>query len=848
MKNEGDSMILIDTQKEEFSKLKDIRIFEKIDNEKRYNGDLLVIGLGGMGSRVVCNLKGMLMEEIKPEDNIQFLMIDSDIPAMETMIEDSKDGIGLNATEIISIYRPNLDNILVNGIKNNPVHPNIANWMREDFPMLNIGTEGAKGNRQIGRLMFSNAYDDIRFLLFDKLEDMYARSSGKLDIILVSGVSGGTGSGILSDLAYNIRAFAKSQKWKNFRLGGCLLMPDVLYGNRAIAGDMELMSLLNANGYATLKEIDYYMRLVTRDEPYSFESTTHRLTIKENIFDSCMLVSGKKDEQGYIPDGVIYSDTAYFLSKLATFKYVGGNENDEDRELLRDVFFNTDDKGYYKVINDSDYRVPIREIENICEYEVFSEAYKRLHEMPDISAQIESDKKNTLTELQTFLAGKPGDEICLNINGLIRMGQFEKPVYKAIKKNQDGLRESMGKQLKSLEEQIPVIVKSLKNKLFDSIDSQLNRYMKEYGPYAVMDIIGAAGIGNGETDRGLIAEIKKLDDMLKQYQPTGEFSRIIESIKDIVAKRFFTFPSAKRETENGYYDACIKETLTLERTMLIDGIDGQDMFGDIIRWLRARAERLEELYAQFNEDLKNAIEDMARSGKNVTGYLLKDANRQEFLPADYITEARIQEFHQGLVKLLVDNESNIDNGRVVQVKQEMERIYKNMLISMGVYAPEKLIAVAFADERPTLQEINMMFVSPTNEKRQEIMQRAAKAFVEGASEKTMKKKLCILKPGFKVNLVNKKYVSLPAIMPHFSQAVKELLIAPPYRESEDTIALNTGDVAISVDDMYNGVPLSMLACIDDMRMAYMAVNRDEYRGIHIDEVNKDMYQDYPGIA
>ena len=42
-------MILIDTQKEEFTKLKDIRIFEKLDNEQRYNGDLLVIGLGGMG-------------------------------------------------------------------------------------------------------------------------------------------------------------------------------------------------------------------------------------------------------------------------------------------------------------------------------------------------------------------------------------------------------------------------------------------------------------------------------------------------------------------------------------------------------------------------------------------------------------------------------------------------------------------------------------------------------------------------------------------------------------------------------------------------------------------------------
>ena len=98
-------MILIDTQKEEFTKLKDIRIFEKLDNEQRYNGDLLVIGLGGMGSQVVCDMKGMLMGEITSDDNIQYLMVDSDIPAMENMIEASRDGIGLNATEIIRFIR-----------------------------------------------------------------------------------------------------------------------------------------------------------------------------------------------------------------------------------------------------------------------------------------------------------------------------------------------------------------------------------------------------------------------------------------------------------------------------------------------------------------------------------------------------------------------------------------------------------------------------------------------------------------------------------------------------------------------------------------------------------------------
>ena len=538
---------------------------------------------------------------------------------------------------------------------------------------------------------------------------------------------------------------------------------------------------------------------------------------------------------------------AYFLTKLASVKHVGQGGDGEKGKLLRDVFFDGEDRGYYKIINESDYKIPIKQIENICEYEIFAEAYKKLHELSEDDPQAKESRQKVFGELDAFLTGKPGDEIKLSVNGIIPIRQFEKPVYKMIKKNQDGLRENMGRQLTSMKDRIPIMIKSLKNHVLDTLNAELEWFMQKKGPYAVMDIIGCGGIGSSEKDRGMIADIDRLSWLMKQYQPTGEYSRIIESIKDIVAKRFFTFPSAKRETENGYYDACIKECLTLQRNMLIEGMSDQDMFGDITRFLRAKAERLEELYAQFNEDLKNAVEDLAANGKRITGFLLKDAKQQEYLPSDYITQDRVDELYKGIVKLLADNESNIDNGRIVPVKQEMERVYKNILIGVGMYAPEKMISVAFADKRPTLAELNMMFVSPTNETRAEIMDRAAKAFVEGASEKTAKKKLCILKPGFKVNITNHKYISLPAIMPFFSEAVTKLLTAPPYKEDRNNISLNTGDVAISVDDMYIGVPLSMMACIDDMRKAYEVVP-DSYLGLHIDEVNKDMKPEFPGVA
>ena len=58
-------MILIDTQKEEFSKLKDIRVFGRISHENRFNKNLLVIGLGGLGGRTVCVLKGLQSVQVQ---------------------------------------------------------------------------------------------------------------------------------------------------------------------------------------------------------------------------------------------------------------------------------------------------------------------------------------------------------------------------------------------------------------------------------------------------------------------------------------------------------------------------------------------------------------------------------------------------------------------------------------------------------------------------------------------------------------------------------------------------------------------------------------------------------------
>ena len=66
-----------------------------------------------------------------------------------------------------------------------------------------------------------------------------------------------------------------------------------------------------------------------------------------------------------------------------------------------------------------------------------------------------------------------------------------------------------------------------------------------------------------------------------------------------------------------------KETLAAERNKIMDEIDAQDLFGDTLRWLQQRAERLDETYSQFGEDLKNSIEDLAAAGKATTNNIFE---------------------------------------------------------------------------------------------------------------------------------------------------------------------------------------------------------------------------------
>ena len=111
-----------------------------------------------------------------------------------------------------------------------------------------------------------------------------------LCIHIVTSIFGGTGSGILIDIPYMIRhilktlGFEKNQIHLSARL---LLVPNGFFCST------------RENGYATLKEVNYFMQLTESKESFTFAypEPMGEFESHENIFDSCLLFDLNEDEK-----------------------------------------------------------------------------------------------------------------------------------------------------------------------------------------------------------------------------------------------------------------------------------------------------------------------------------------------------------------------------------------------------------------------------------------------------------------------------------------------------------------------------------------------------------------------
>lgn len=232
-------------------------LLKEIRKNKLSEDGILFIGLGGMGCDTINEIKRVYVHDFEKHDRIRFLAADTDLTTLEHTNSASYNGM-LEDYEQFEIYDDVSAKLLINPT------PEILSWLGEVDPMP-LTARGANGVRQYGRVMLCGT--DKYILLFDRIAalikevtDSYKRPAS---IILVSGISGGTGSGTFIDVSYMIRTIISdlrnTNKSNTVTSYGVFYMPDVQKEMPGLKENVATWTALKRNGYAALRELDYFM-------------------------------------------------------------------------------------------------------------------------------------------------------------------------------------------------------------------------------------------------------------------------------------------------------------------------------------------------------------------------------------------------------------------------------------------------------------------------------------------------------------------------------------------------------------------------------------------------------------
>lgn len=211
------------------------------------------IGLGGLGGSVVCTVRDRLRNH-QAAANLSFLYVDSDRTSIAASLRQAGvELLGPDETVLVPLktateYR-------------NSTH---LEWLSRRW-LFNIPRSGqVEGIRPLGRLAFLDHYRSLRERVVRLLSpghgsggenttessDTSERQQAAPDIVIVSAISGGFGSGAVLDLAYLVRDVLETEQLDGGRITACLL-----HGSGTSPQNQQLQE---ANAYACLTEMKYY--------------------------------------------------------------------------------------------------------------------------------------------------------------------------------------------------------------------------------------------------------------------------------------------------------------------------------------------------------------------------------------------------------------------------------------------------------------------------------------------------------------------------------------------------------------------------------------------------------------
>jgi hypothetical protein len=274
----------------------------------------LVIGLGGSGTWTARRLKELMRQRYGIIPLIRFLFVDCDQGAFTSQPElaDVQDA------EKVAMFIRNPEQIWQEVWQGIGERAKWQDWLPEQ---LDVGilrhAIGAGGIRPVGRFALFASLREVWERLTSALRDILAieqqlrmtlgEQAGRVivhhnepRIYIVGSLCGGTGSSIFLDIAVLVRhCLRQIAPDAQPSIVGVFFLPSVFASEPALRSNIAFLSILQANGYAALKELEHFCDgTALQSQPFTFRyPLIGDVTVNAPVYDEAFVV-----EEG-TPDG-----------------------------------------------------------------------------------------------------------------------------------------------------------------------------------------------------------------------------------------------------------------------------------------------------------------------------------------------------------------------------------------------------------------------------------------------------------------------------------------------------------------------------------------------------------------
>ncbi|MHB8061428.1 MAG: tubulin-like doman-containing protein [Ruminiclostridium sp.] len=365
---------------------------------------MLVIGLGGTGIDALLRVKYQINRSFKlPEDNltkkrkekpdnIEFLAFETNEQDKGKKYPSIDNGIGLDLdSELVLLSNAEVGSLLQN---RSILEDYITDWLSPELS-ISDGMKGACGNRQAGRLLLFTKITQVVESIRKKINILSEGRDKKLVVFILTGITGGTGSGCFLDIAYIVRGIMDN-KYGNKGVDkvdilGYVFTPDVNLSKRDLS--LHTQEYIQKNGYAALKELDYWMNAEAREEKFK-QRYGNVLTVNSPLppFNLCHLISATNTNGKFLENAYDYcmNVTAENIVNFMANEEKASGAEFAIHDYISNISMNIAQmpKPYaanykYNIIGASAAILPIEEITTYLAYRLFKKIEKMFQSAPE---------------------------------------------------------------------------------------------------------------------------------------------------------------------------------------------------------------------------------------------------------------------------------------------------------------------------------------------------------------------------------------------------------------------------------------------------------------------------------